>query len=76
MNKEQKSIIDIISQQTDPPVPAKSITSSHSIEELGLDSLKFMLTIIEIEHQLGKSIFNVEVMPNIKTVGDVLDLVN
>lgn len=75
MNTEQQTIIEIMCEQSEPRIATGDLSREHEIESIGLNSLKFMLTIIEIEHQLKRSIFKLENMPNLKTVGDILDLV-
>jgi len=75
MNDEQSTILGILSQHSEPALAVEQIKHEHGIEQIGLNSLKFMLAIIEIEHQLGRSVFNVDIMPRLKTVGDVLALV-
>jgi acyl carrier protein len=40
-------------------------------QELGIDSLKFIRLILEVEAGAGRKIFNVETIAAIKTVGDL-----
>ncbi|MET1253938.1 acyl carrier protein [Aliikangiella maris] len=75
MNEEQQIVAGIMCEQMEPPIAVEQLNREATLADLGLNSLKFMLVIIEIEHRLEKSIFKVELMPELKTVGDVLDLV-
>jgi acyl carrier protein len=42
--------------------------------DLGIDSLKFILVILEIDEQLGRKVFNVDNVTTIVTVGDLYKL--
>lgn len=43
-------------------------------EDLGVDSLQFIRLILEIESSIGRKVFNVETIANLKTVNDLYDL--
>lgn len=45
-------------------------------DELGLDSLRFVTLVLEIEERLGRKVFNIDNLPRIKTVGDLLSTVH
>ncbi len=44
------------------------------IEDLGVDSLQFIRLILEIETSVGRKVFDVETIANLKTVNDLYDL--
>lgn len=43
-------------------------------EDLGVDSLQFIRLILEIESSIGRKVFNVETIANLKTVNDLYEL--
>lgn len=43
-------------------------------EDLGVDSLQFIRLILEIETSVGKKVFDVETIANLKTVDDLYGL--
>jgi acyl carrier protein len=43
-------------------------------EDLGVDSLQFIRLILEIESSVGRKLFDVETIANLKTVSDLYDL--
>ncbi|HEX2270172.1 MAG TPA: acyl carrier protein [Pyrinomonadaceae bacterium] len=43
-------------------------------EDLGVDSLQFIRLILEIESSVGRKVFNVETIANLKTVNDLYEL--
>jgi acyl carrier protein len=45
-------------------------------QDLGIDSLKFILVILEIEEALGRKIFDVSNVKSVATAGDLYRLVN
>jgi len=45
------------------------------MQDLGIDSLKFILVILEIEEALGRKVFDVQNVKSIATAGDLYRLV-
>jgi len=43
-------------------------------EDLGVDSLQFIRLILEIETSVGKKVFDVETIANLKTVDDLYEV--
>jgi len=43
-------------------------------EDLGVDSLQFIRLILEIETSVGKKVFDVETIANLKTVNDLYEV--
>lgn len=43
-------------------------------EDLGVDSLQFIRLILEVETRVGRKIFDVETIANLKTVNDLYEL--
>jgi len=57
-------------------VPAPEIREDMSLhQDLGLDSVGFLTLILEIEDSLQKKIFNTMDLGGIRTVGDLLGVV-
>jgi len=55
-------------------VPKEEITTESALEAIGIDSLKFIVSLLEIQRAIGREILNVETVGNIKTVADVLSI--
>ncbi len=65
---------EMISKQMD--IPADSITmNSRLVEDIKADSLDVVELIMDIEQEYGLQIPEEE-LPNVHTVGDVLDVLN
>ena len=54
---------------------ADSLTPSLNLASLGIDSLKFIMVILEIEAKLGRKIFNLANVGSARTVGELLSVV-
>ncbi len=44
--------------------------------ELGLDSMRFVTLVLEIEEYLGRRVFSIDNLPGIRTVGDLFKAVS
>lgn len=72
---EQDIVRSIIAASAEPPLDASALKDDDALNALGIDSLKFMLVVIDVEQQLGRPIFKVEDVPSISTVKDIVKLV-
>lgn len=73
MNQDQTIIIDILAGHAQC-TPA-DIDASSGLLDVGLDSLKFIVAVLDIEQRLNRRIFDVENVGQLRTVGDILALV-
>ncbi|MEL6862983.1 MAG: phosphopantetheine-binding protein [Bacteroidota bacterium] len=67
-----KEIYQIIARQTNPALDVEAIKPEHTLAEIGIDSLKFLLLILDLEAHTQSGLFTPERVAEIKTVGDVL----
>jgi acyl carrier protein len=72
MTKQESMALNIIAKHA--IVPKHEITSESSLAAIGIDSLKFIASLLEIQRAIGREILTVEIIGNIKTVGDVLSI--
>jgi acyl carrier protein len=73
MNQDQTLIIDILARHAQC-APA-DLDASCGLLDLGLDSLKFIVAVLDIEQRLNRRIFDVDNVGQLTTVGDILRLV-
>jgi acyl carrier protein len=73
MNQDQISILEILAKHAQR-APG-TLETSDVLGDLDIDSLKFLLVILEVEQQLGRHIFDIDNVGHIRTVADILDLV-
>lgn len=73
MNHEQISILEIIALHA--RCSPAALDPIDDLEDIGIDSLKFIVILLEIEEQLGRHIFDVDNVGQLLTVGDILGLV-
>jgi acyl carrier protein len=72
LNPEQLLTRQILSELTTQNLSPDAIRPEMLInQELGIDSLKFIRLILDVEGRAGRKIFNVETIATIKTVGDL-----
>lgn len=67
---EQQSILDIVARAAQRP--AGSLQTGDSLTDLGIDSLAFIMLVLDVEQVLGRSVFNIETVGKLRTVGDLL----
>lgn len=65
----------VIAVACEPPCSAPELDVQTRLMDVGIDSLKFMLLIVEVEEVVGGSVFAVDQIGQIVTVDDVLQLV-
>ena len=74
MTHEEQATLDIISRHA--PAAAGTPRPDQSLaDDLGIDSLKFIVLVLEIEQGLKRKVFDVENVARLRTVGDLLGLV-
>ncbi len=72
LNSDQLLTRQILASLTTKNLPPDDIRPEMLIHaELGIDSLKFIRLILEVEARAGRTIFNVETIAAIKTVDDL-----
>jgi acyl carrier protein len=72
LNTDQLLARRILSGLTTQNLEAPDIRPEMSInQDLGIDSLKFIRLILDVEAGAGRRIFDVETIASIKTVGDL-----
>jgi acyl carrier protein len=72
MNREQQIAREILARHAHPT--AGALMPEQSLGDIGIDSLKFIVLVLEIEQGLEKKIFDVDNVARLRTVGDVLRL--
>jgi acyl carrier protein len=73
MTNDQIAVLEVVAQHAQRPPAA--IARTEGLIALGIDSLKFIVVILEIEQRLDRSVFDIENVGQLRTVGDILDLV-
>ncbi|WP_151637997.1 acyl carrier protein [Noviherbaspirillum aerium] len=70
-SSEQKNIIlDIVARAAQRP--ADTLQPADSLTDLGIDSLAFIMMVLDVEQALGRPAFNMETVGQLRTVGDLL----
>ena len=72
MNNDQHAMLEVIARHVrrDPAALHETAT----LVDLDVDSLGFIVIVLEIEQKLQRSIFDVENVGRLKTIGDILSL--
>lgn len=70
-NAEQQNIIlDIVARAAQRP--AGTLQPADNLTDLGIDSLAFIMLVLDVEQALGRQAFNMETVGQLRTVGDLL----
>ena len=70
-SSEQKNIIlDIVARAAQRP--ADTLQPADNLTDLGIDSLAFIMMVLDVEQALGRPAFNMETVGQLRTVGDLL----
>ena len=72
----KETVRALIAASAEPPLDVAALKGETALLDIGIDSLKFMLLVIDVEQQLGRPIFDVESVPTINTVQDLVNLVH
>ncbi|WP_103069469.1 phosphopantetheine-binding protein [Aquimarina sediminis] len=65
-------ILELIVAKTKPLRDIESINKEDELGALGIDSLNFLLLILDLEAHTQQNIFKPENIAELKTVGDIL----
>ncbi|MEN3297131.1 MAG: Phosphopantetheine attachment site [Burkholderiales bacterium] len=74
MTDDQISVLEVLAQHAQRS--AAQLDPTDALSDLGIDSLRFIVVILEIEQCLNRSIFDIGNVGELRTVGDILDLVD
>jgi acyl carrier protein len=74
MTDDQISVLELLAQHAQRS--AAKLSPTDALSDLGVDSLKFIVVILEIEQCLNRSIFDIGNVGELRTVGDILELVD
>lgn len=72
-NPEERITLDIVARHA--RCSADALAPTQLLIDLGIDSLKFIVLILEIEHGLDRKVFDVANVGQMRTVDDLLGLV-
>jgi acyl carrier protein len=76
LNEEQQAARTILAELNNKDLSSEDIQNEMSINlDLGIDSLRFIRLILELETMAGRRIFDVEKIARIKTVEDLYQVV-
>jgi acyl carrier protein len=73
MTQDHTVVLDILAQHAQRP--REALDAAGVLADLGIDSLKFIVVVLDIEQRLKRHIFDVENVGELRTVGDILSLV-
>lgn len=72
LNHDQTAARELLASLSSKDFPPDAILPDMLIsQDLGIDSLKFIKLILEVEMMAGRKIFDVKTIAGIKTVGDL-----
>lgn len=66
-------VLTIIGKHSIPPLAAADVDRDRLLSELGIDSLKFMMLVIEIEDCVGRPLFQVDEVGAVSRVAHILE---
>jgi len=69
-SEQQNIILDIVARAAQRP--AGTLQPADSLNDLGIDSLAFIMMVLDVEQALGRPVFNIETVGQLRTVGDLL----
>ena len=72
MNNDQQAMLEVIARHVRRD--AVALQETEALADLDIDSLKFIVIVLEIEQTLQRSIFDVDNVGRLKTIGDILSL--
>jgi acyl carrier protein len=70
--QERQTILEVLAKhaQCDPG----KLAPGDSLADIGVDSLKFIVMMLEIEQVTGRKVFDIDNIGKLRTVGDILSL--
>lgn len=72
MRQDEQSMLEIVGRHAQR-MPA-ALVEDDALNDLGIDSLKFIVMILEIEERVQRHIFDIKNIGKLRTVGDMLSL--
>lgn len=71
--QEQQKILQVLAKhaQCDPD----KLSPGDVLADIGVDSLRFIVMMLEIEQVTGRNVFDIDNIGKLRTVGDILSLV-
>jgi acyl carrier protein len=67
---DRQRILDIVARVARRP--AHTLQAGDSLAELGIDSLGFIMLILDVEQTFGRPLFDIGSVGQLRTVGDLL----
>lgn len=74
MTHDEQSLLEILGRHAHRK--PDMLGPDETLLDLGIDSLKFIVVILEIEERLQRKVFNIENIGKLRTVGDMLALLD
>ncbi|MBC7502903.1 MAG: acyl carrier protein [Herminiimonas sp.] len=72
MTEDQQNVLAILSRCAG--CESNEVNTDDTFADLDIDSLKFIMLILEIEETLERSVFNIETVGELRTVGDLMTI--
>lgn len=69
-SEQQHIILDIVARAAQRPVG--TLQPADNLTDLGIDSLAFIMMVLDVEQALGRPAYNMETVGQLRTVGDLL----
>lgn len=77
LNRDQAEARRLLADLSAKGIELTGIHPDMSIgQDLGIDSLKFVRLVLEIETMVGRKLFDVQIIAGIKKVSDLYDVLN
>jgi len=73
MTRDQSDVLDILARHAQRP--ARALEPACEMADIGIDSLKFIMVVLDIEQHLNRRVFDVGNVGGLRTVGDLIELV-
>jgi acyl carrier protein len=72
MTHNHNAILEVLARHVEKN-PAE-LHASDTLTDVGIDSLKFIMLVLEFEQLLGRKVFDVNNVGKLRTVGDIMAL--
>ena len=72
MTQDHQIILDAVAEHTGQP--ASAILADAELADVGLDSLKFLLVLLDVERRLKRKVVDIGSVGKLRTMQDLLDL--
>ena len=67
-------VLTIIARHTRPVLSVEALQRHHMLTDIGIDSLGFLMVLLDLQDMPGGASFTAEQMVHVRTVGDILDI--